>query len=103
MAVLKFSHVKALQDAVQEELLLAQGQAEQERAAAQAQQQVIFCSKECTFVLTHGLRRATTRLLLRSAQSGDLCERTFVTPRCIARRRGEADASWVEESDFLCP
>ncbi|CAN0188592.1 unnamed protein product, partial [Ectocarpus sp. 8 AP-2014] len=32
---------KALQDAVQEELLLAQGQAEHERAAAQAQQQVL--------------------------------------------------------------
>lgn len=33
-------NLKALQDAVQEELLLAQRQAEQERAAAQAQQQV---------------------------------------------------------------
>eukprot|EP00752_Nemacystus_decipiens_P009555 g8535.t1 len=35
------SRLQALQDAVQEELLLAQGQAEQERAAAQAQQQVL--------------------------------------------------------------
>lgn len=34
------ANTQALQDAVQEELLLAQGQAEQERAAAQAQQQV---------------------------------------------------------------
>lgn len=33
-------NLKALQDAVQEELLLAQGQAEHERAAAHAQQQV---------------------------------------------------------------
>ncbi|CAM9628987.1 unnamed protein product [Pylaiella littoralis] len=33
--------LQALQDAVQEELLLAQGQAEHERAAAQAQQQVL--------------------------------------------------------------
>ncbi|CAM9495794.1 unnamed protein product [Ectocarpus sp. 6 AP-2014] len=35
------TRLQALQDAVQEELLLAQGQAEHERAAAQAQQQVL--------------------------------------------------------------